>query len=64
MIATSLTKNGQITITKEIRKALGLKEGDKLIFTLRDGEVMMRPLRGTIIDLRGSVSPRAKEKEE
>jgi AbrB family looped-hinge helix DNA binding protein len=63
MIATSITKKGQVTIPKEIRDALGLKEHDKMIFILRGSEIMMRPLRGTILDLRGTVPPKERPEE-
>ena len=58
MIATTITRKGQVTIPKEIREALGLKERDKMIFVLKGDEIVMRPLRGTILDLRGSVPPK------
>jgi AbrB family looped-hinge helix DNA binding protein len=58
MIATTITRKGQVTIPKEIREALGLKERDKMIFVLKGDEIVMRPLRGTILDLRGSVTPK------
>lgn len=39
-----VTRKGQVTIPVEIRRALGLKEGDKVAFSMQDGEV--RLLRG------------------
>ena len=63
MIATSITKKGQVTIPKEIREALGLKERDKIIFTIRGSEIRMRPIRGTILDLRGTVYPKERPEE-
>ena len=63
MIATTITKKGQVTIPKEIREALGLKERDKMVFTLRGSEIMMRPLRGTILDLRGTVNPKKRPED-
>ena len=38
----SITSKGQITIPKEIRVLLDLKEGDKIIFTMEDGEATIR----------------------
>jgi AbrB family looped-hinge helix DNA binding protein len=63
MIATSITKKGQVTIPKEIRDELGLKERDKMVFSIRGSEIMMRPLRGTILDLRGTVTPKQRPED-
>jgi AbrB family looped-hinge helix DNA binding protein len=40
-IRTTLTRKGQVTIPVEIRRALGLKEGDKVAFTMEDGTVRL-----------------------
>lgn len=37
----TLTSKGQITLPKSIRQALGVDTGDKLVFDLRDGEVVV-----------------------
>ena len=37
----TLTSKGQITLPKAIRQALGVESGSKLIFDLRDGEVVV-----------------------
>lgn len=38
-LRTKVTRKGQVTVPVEIRRALGLKEGDPVEFTLKDGEV-------------------------
>ncbi len=44
---SKLTSKGQLTLPKAIRKALGVKEGDTLVFALsKEGEVQLRPERG------------------
>jgi antitoxin PrlF len=44
MAASTLTSKGQVTIPKEIRQLLGLKEGDRLEFRLDDqGKVVIQP---------------------
>jgi AbrB family looped-hinge helix DNA binding protein len=59
-----MTRKGQVTIPKEIRKALGLKEHDKIIFSVKDnGEITLRPLRGSVLDLRGTVKPRQRPED-
>lgn len=63
MIATTMTKKGQVTIPKEIRDMLGLKEHDRIVFALKDGEINMKPLRGSVLDLRGSVKPKKRPED-
>ena len=42
MNLAKLSSNGQITVTIEIRRALGLKSGDKILFFEKpDGEVVI-----------------------
>ena len=36
-------KKGQVTIPKEIREKFGLKEGERVVFEIRGGEIVMRP---------------------
>ena len=44
MATSTLTSEGQVTIPKEIRDHLGLKEGDRLAIELDDqGRVVLRP---------------------
>ncbi|MGI0102579.1 MAG: AbrB/MazE/SpoVT family DNA-binding domain-containing protein [Nitrosotalea sp.] len=38
----SITTKGQITIPREIRISLDLKEGDRIIFTIEDGQATMK----------------------
>jgi AbrB family looped-hinge helix DNA binding protein len=41
-----VTSKGQLTIPKEVRKALGVREGDSLLFEINDGgEVTVRVVR-------------------
>ena len=42
----SITTKGQVTIPKEIREALGLMEGDKVVFMLEGERVVVRKVSG------------------
>ena len=40
-----ITSKGQITVPQEIRRALGVGPGDKLLFERDGGSVRVRPVR-------------------
>ena len=58
MTLAKITSKGQMTIPKQIRDYLQLEPGDRVVFVLREGEVLLRPVTQTLLDLRGSVKPR------
>jgi AbrB family looped-hinge helix DNA binding protein len=43
-----VTRKGQITIPAEFRKALGLKEGDKVALSLEEGKVRLSPSESVV----------------
>lgn len=49
----TLTSKGQTTIPKQVRDALNLKIGDKLVWTLKDGQAILRAKNKSIKDLAG-----------
>lgn len=57
MIGSKLTIRGQTTIPKPIREYLGLEPGDRVLFVLKESDVVLQPVRDTLLDLRGSVVP-------
>jgi len=57
MSLAKLTSKGQTTIPKDIRDYLRLAPGDRVMFIQRDGEVILRPVTQTLLDLRGSIRP-------
>ncbi len=59
MLESTITRKGQVTIPKAIRDRLGVKEGEKVLFVMRGEEVVLKVVKGTILDLRGSVQPSA-----
>jgi AbrB family looped-hinge helix DNA binding protein len=40
-----ITSKGQITIPLEVRRALGVRAGDKLVFEQDEGGIRVRPVR-------------------
>ena len=54
MSDATLTSKGQITIPANIRKALRLSAGERVVFTqLDDGTVIMRAKTRSVLDLKG-----------
>jgi antitoxin PrlF len=52
----TLTSKGQTTIPKGIRDSLGMKSGDRIMFTLMpDGTVLMRLKNKSVMSLAGSL---------
>jgi antitoxin PrlF len=54
---STITSKGQITVPVEIRRALGLKAQDKLLFRIVDGKVEVAPLPMSLAEAYGSVPP-------
>jgi antitoxin PrlF len=54
MSEATLTSKGQITIPADIRKAMGLVAGERVVFTrLDDGTTIMRAKTRSIMELKG-----------
>lgn len=60
MYTVSITSQGQVTIPAKVRKALGLKKGEKVNFFLEDGGVRMEPVPD-LLSLAGAFSKYAKK---
>jgi len=43
--SAKITSKGQITVPKEVREALGVGTGDRLHFTVGDGQAVVTPIR-------------------
>ena len=52
-ISTTITRKGQITIPIPIREAIGLRRGDKIAVSLRDGEVILRRGESVVLQTAG-----------
>lgn len=57
-----LKSKGQMTIPREIRDSLKLRPSDKIVIVLEKGQAVLKPLRGNIMDLAGSVEIPKSEK--
>lgn len=60
MSTSILTKKGQTTIPKNVRAALGLEPNDRILYVIEGAKVTLKPLKGNILDLRGSVPTKDK----
>jgi len=60
MPVSVLTRKWQTTIPKDIRNHLGLKPNDKIFYLIEGERVILKPLKGNILDLRGSVTTKEK----
>jgi len=57
-----LTSKGQMTIPKEVRKALNLRPSEKVIIVVEGNRAILQPLRGNLLDIGGSVKITDREK--
>ena len=45
-----------MTLPKSVRQSMRIGEGDRVAFVERGGEIVLRPIRQSLRDLRGSVA--------
>ena len=55
MITGRLGRRGQVTLPSRIRKEMGLQEGDRVAIVRHGDDLILRPVKKTLLDLRGSV---------
>jgi AbrB family looped-hinge helix DNA binding protein len=53
MSMATVTSKGQITLPKDVRDDLGLKEGDQVSFEKVDGRYVLRPQNKSVMALAG-----------
>ncbi|HEU4792467.1 MAG TPA: AbrB/MazE/SpoVT family DNA-binding domain-containing protein [Nitrolancea sp.] len=53
-----VTRNGQITIPAEIRRKLGIKEGDKVALRIEDDQVRLSRVESVVDRTAGSLKAR------
>jgi antitoxin PrlF len=65
MSEATVTTKGQVTIPAEIRKALAIEAGAKVVFTqLDDGTTVMRAKTKSIMDLKGLLKRRGRARRK
>ena len=52
-MSTTITSKGQVTIPKPIRDKLGLGPRDRVEFVVRGQEVLLQPVRRSVLAFRG-----------
>ena len=63
MAESTVTSKGQITIPAEVRRAMGLKPQDRVVFTLLpDGTTVMRAKTKSFRDLSGMLKNKTRRK--
>ncbi|MBI4339029.1 MAG: AbrB/MazE/SpoVT family DNA-binding domain-containing protein [Chloroflexi bacterium] len=60
---TTVTQKGQVTIPKELRKALKIRPKDRVAFELVNGEVRLRPVQSPVLSSFGAVKPKGKPQD-
>ncbi|MGI5835438.1 MAG: AbrB/MazE/SpoVT family DNA-binding domain-containing protein [Chloroflexota bacterium] len=56
MTVATVTSKGQVTIPKEVREALGIKDRDRIAFIVEGKRAVIIPMKTTdLISLRGSL---------
>lgn len=45
MLTAKISSKGQISLPKEVREALGLSAGDRVVFSVEGGSATLLPLR-------------------
>lgn len=55
---STLSAKGQVTIPAPVRKALGLKPGDRIAYKIDRNKAELIPIKGTILDAAGSIKLR------
>lgn len=62
MPVATITSKGQLTLPKDIRDALHLRQNDRVAIVIEDGVAVIRPIKGNILDIGASIKISVKEK--
>lgn len=55
MEISKVGRRGQITLPRDVRRTLGISEGDRVVFVQQGSEFVVKALSKTLVDMRGSV---------
>lgn len=55
MAEATVSGKGQITIPKSIRRLMGIKANDKVIFVPDGEQIILQPVKGELLGLYGTV---------
>ncbi len=55
MVTIKIGRRGQITIPRDVRRQLGLQEGDAIALIPQEGHAILLPITQTLLEMRGSV---------
>lgn len=53
-VSARMSSKGQLTVPKSVREALGLEEGDAVVFRVVDGAAILAPIPD-LLDLAGAI---------
>jgi AbrB family looped-hinge helix DNA binding protein len=62
MPVSILTSKGQMTIPKEVRVALRINASDRVLISIEGNHAILKPIRGNILDLAGSMKAKSRGK--
>lgn len=63
MMATNITQKGQVTIPSSVRREMGLKSGEKVLFEKKGEDFVVKKLPN-FLDLMGSIKTKKKYSEK
>lgn len=63
VMKSTLTSKGQTTIPNQIRKQMGLKAGDGLVYSIDGDHIVVKPVKGTLLDAYASVKPKRRPED-
>ncbi|MBI4763084.1 MAG: AbrB/MazE/SpoVT family DNA-binding domain-containing protein [Deltaproteobacteria bacterium] len=55
MPIVTLKTKGQMTLPKEVRREMDLKPSEKMMISVEGNLIIIRPLKGSILDIGGSI---------
>ena len=59
----AVTTKGQVTIPAEVRRLLGVRPHDRVVFRVTDGKVELHPASMTLESTFGAVTPRKRPED-